>query len=83
MEVRINKNYNLETNEDLFGLSLKVDGGHRYCKYPIEHQEYKTITDAHKAKGEVSKQFAEGAIIIYPNNLSKGINKSEPVKIRI
>lgn len=83
MEVRINKNYNFKTSEDLFGLSLRVDGGHRYCKYPMEHQDYKTVTEASKAKGEVSKQFANGATILYPNNLSKGINKSEPVKIRI
>ncbi|UBU95491.1 MAG: hypothetical protein [Bacteroides phage LoVEphage] len=25
------------------------DGGRRYCKYPIGHQEYKDYTQAHQA----------------------------------
>lgn len=41
MKVRTQQNFNRKTNETVFGISIMPDGGKRYCKYPIGHQEYK------------------------------------------
>lgn len=81
MEVRIQRNFNIKTKEELFGISIRLDNGHRYCKYPIEHQEYKTISDAKQAKDKVIAQFCSGAHIQYSVSGTKGINMSEYVKI--
>lgn len=81
MIVRIQKNYNIETDEDLFGLSIRLDNGHRYCKYPAGHQNYKTITEATEAKKKVMEQIRNGAHLEYGKNGSSGINKAEYVKL--
>ena len=81
MQVRTQRNYNFETEEDLFGLSIKLDNGHRYCKYPVGHQGYKTITDATEAKKKVMEQLQNGAHLEYGANGSKGGNKAEYVRI--
>lgn len=81
MIVRIQRNYNRKTDEDLFGLSIRLENGHRYCKYPVGHQNYKTITEASKAKSEVIKQLSNGAHLDYGINGTAGINKSEYVRI--
>lgn len=41
MKVRTQQNFNRKTRETVFGISIMPDGGRRYCKYPIGHQEYK------------------------------------------
>lgn len=41
MKVRTQQNFNQKTHETVFGISIMPDGGRRYCKYPIGHQEYK------------------------------------------
>lgn len=81
MEIRTIKNYNLETEETVFGVSIRVDGGHRYCKYPAGHQGYKTMSEATEAKEKIMEQIRNGAHLEYGNNGSVGINKSEYVKI--
>lgn len=40
MKVRTQQNFNRKTRETVFGISIMPDGGRRYCKYPIGHQEY-------------------------------------------
>ena len=47
MKVRTQQNFNRKTCETVFGISIMPDGGRRYCKYPIGHQEYKDYTQAH------------------------------------
>ena len=81
MQVRTQRNFNKKTGEDLFGLSIKLEVGHRYCKYPIGHQDYKTITEATKAKKKVMEQLRNGAHLDYGINGTAGINKAEYVKI--
>ena len=44
MKVRTQQNFNRKTRETVFGISIMPDGGRRYCKYPIGHQEYKDYT---------------------------------------
>lgn len=82
MEVRINKNYNFRTEQNLFGLSIRLTGGYSYCKYPVNHQDYTSLQDAKTAKIELITQLYNGATIVYPNSVSKGINKVEPVMIK-
>jgi Protein with unknown function (DUF469). len=82
MEVRINKNYDFKKNEDCFGLSIKVDGGHRYCKYPVHLQSFTTMDAARAAMAELLTQLSSGATLVYPNSVSKGINKVEQVMIK-
>lgn len=82
MEVRINKNYNFRTQQDLFGLSIKVGGGHRYCKYPVHLQSFTNTADARAAMVELLTQLSSGATLVYPNSVSKGINKVEQVMIK-
>jgi len=81
MQVRTQRNFNKKTGEDLFGLSIKLEVGHIYCKYPIGHQDYKTITEATKAKKKVMEQLRNGAHLDYGINGTAGINKAEYVKI--
>lgn len=49
MKVRTQQNFNRKTYETVFGISIMPDGGRRYCKYPIGHQEYKDYTQAYQA----------------------------------
>lgn len=81
MEVRTQPNFNFDTGEDVFGLSIRVDGGRRYCKYPVGHQSYKTIGDATAAAVKLKERISIGAHIEYGKNGSAGINKAELVKI--
>lgn len=81
MKVRIQPNFNFKTGEDLFGLSIRLENGHRYCKYPIGYQQYRTITEAIQAKKKVIEQFRNGARLNYGINGTAGINKAEYVKI--
>lgn len=81
MKVRTQPNYNKKTGENIFGLSIRLENGHRYCKYPIGHQGYKTITGAAEAKKMVMEQLRNGAHLDYGVNGTAGINKNEYVKI--
>lgn len=81
MEIRTQPNFNFETGEGVFGLSIRIDGGRRYCKYPAGHQNYKTITEATEAKKKVLEQLKNGAHLDYGKNGTVSINKSEYVKI--
>lgn len=81
MEIRTQPNFNFETGEYVFGLSIRVEGGRRYCKYPAGHQNYKTITEANEAKKKVLEQLNNGAHLYYGKNGTAGINKPEYVKI--
>ena len=83
MEARVNKNLNVETNAICFGISIRVDGGHRYCKYPVEHQEYASLKTAHQAKDKLLKDLKAGAKLIFPKGVSVGLNKVEPVKVEL
>lgn len=55
MKVRTQQNFNQKTHETVFGISIMPDGGRRYCKYPIGHQEYKDYAQAHQAMKDVQK----------------------------
>lgn len=55
MKVRTQQNFNRKTRETVFGISIMPDGGRRYCKYPIGHQEYKDYTQAYQAMKDVQK----------------------------
>ena len=77
MKVRTQQNFNRKTRETVFGISIMPDGGRRYCKYPIGHQEYKDYTQAHQAMKDVQK------ILVYSPKGSAGINKNEYVKIEM
>lgn len=81
MEIRTQPNFNFETGEEVFGLSIRIDGGRRYCKYPAGHQNYKTIGDASEAAAKMMGRISNGAHIEYGKNGSSGINKVEYVKI--
>ena len=60
MKVRTQQNFNRKTYETVFGISIMPDGGRRYCKYPIGHQEYKDYTQAYQAMKDVPvKLYAE------------------------
>ena len=58
MKVRTQQNFNRKTRETVFGISIMPDGGRRYCKYPIGHQEYKDYTQAHQAMKDVQKALS-------------------------
>ena len=60
MKVRTQQNFNRKTRETVFGISIMPDGGRRYCKYPIGHQEYKDYTQAHQAMKDVQKILDNG-----------------------
>lgn len=80
-KIRVNKNWNKRTNETIYGVSVKLDGAQRYCKYPIGHQEYKTKSEATLAGLELCKAVKAGAKIVYCKNGTAGINKNEYIKI--
>ena len=63
--------------------SIMPDGGRRYCKYPIGHQEYKDYTQAHQAMKDVQKILDNGGRLVYSPKGSAGINKNEYVKIEM
>lgn len=81
MDIRTQPNYNRKTREEVFGISIRINGGRRYCKYPIGHQNYKTIGDAYAASVEIMKRILAGARIEYGVGGSAGIDKNEYVKI--
>lgn len=83
MKVRTQQNFNRKTNETVFGISIMPDGGKRYCKYPIGHQEYKDYTQAHQAMKDVQKILDNGGRLVYSPKGSVGINKNEYVKIEM
>lgn len=60
MKVRTQQNFNRKTYETVFGISIMPDGGRRYCKYPIGHQEYKDYTQAYQAMKDVQKILDNG-----------------------
>ena len=76
MKVRTQQNFNRKTYETVFGISIMPDGGRRYCKYPIGHQEYKAMKD-------VQKILDNGGRLVYSPKGSAGINKNEYVKIEM
>lgn len=61
MKVRTQQNFNRKTRETVFGISIMPDGGRRYCKYPIGHQEYKDYTQAHQIIPQWQKDMAHWA----------------------
>ena len=65
MKVRTQQNFNRKTRETVFGISIMPDGGRRYCKYPIGHQEYKDYTQAHQAMKDVQKILDNGGRLVY------------------
>ena len=81
MDIRTQPNYNRKTGEEVFGISIRINGGRRYCKYRIGHQNYKTIGDAYAASVEIMKRILAGARFEYGVDGSAGINKNEYVKI--
>lgn len=80
MKVRTQQNFNRKTYETVFGISIMPDGGRRYCKYPIGHQEYKDYTQAYQAMKDVQKILDNGGRLVYSPKGSAGINKNEYVK---
>lgn len=72
-----------KTYETVFGISIMPDGGRRYCKYPIGHQEYKDYTQAYQAMKDVQKILDNGGRLVYSPKGSAGINKNEYVKIEM
>ena len=74
MKVRTQQNFNQKTHETVFGISIMPDGGRRYCKYQIGHQEY---------KDDVQKILDNGGRLVYSPKGSAGINKHEYVKIEM
>ena len=80
MKVRTQQNFNRKTYETVFGISIMPDGGRRYCKYPIGHQEYKDYTQAYQAMKDVQKILDNGGRLVYSPKGSAGINKHEYVK---
>ena len=83
MKVRTQQNFNRKTYETVFGISIMLDGGRRYCKYPIGHQEYKDYTQAYQAMKDVQKILDNGGRLVYSPKGSAGINKNEYVKIEM
>lgn len=83
MKVRTQQNFNRKTRETVFGISIMPDGGRRYCKYPIGHQEYKDYTQAYQAMKDVQKILDNGGRLVYSPKGSAGINKNEYVKIEM
>lgn len=83
MKVRTQQNFNQKTHETVFGISIMPDGGRRYCKYPIGHQEYKDYAQAHQAMKDVQKILDNGGRLVYSPKGSAGINKHEYVKIEM
>lgn len=81
MKIRVQPNYDRRTNENLFGISIMLDGGRTYCKYPTGHQGYKTKSEAENAKATILETLENGGSILYGVNGSAGINKYEYVKI--
>lgn len=65
MKVRTIKNFDFKTHETLYGVSIKVDRGRLYCKYPIGDQGYKTIADANDAKEDVIEKLSNGYILYF------------------
>lgn len=82
METRTNRNLKFDTGEIVFGISIRVDGGHKYCKYPVGYQSFKTLGEAVQAKENVLQILSNGGSIVYPSGVSKGVNATEPVKIK-
>ena len=83
MKVRTQQNFNQKTHETVFCISIMPDGGRRYCKYPIGHQEYKDYAQAHQAMKDVQKILDNGGRLVYSPKGSAGINKHEYVKIEM
>ena len=75
MKVRTQQNFNRKTRETVFGISIMPDGGRRYCKYPIGHQEYKDYTQAHQAMKDVQKILDNGGRLVYSPKGSAGMMK--------
>lgn len=81
MKIRIQKNFDFRTKEDLFGISIMPDGSARYCKYPIGYQKYKTKAEAERAKDRLKEILDNGGEIVYSPKGSAGINRHEWVMI--
>lgn len=57
MKVRTQQNFNRKTYETVFGISIMPDGGRRYCKYPIGHQDNQGL-DARLITDEIARLLA-------------------------
>ncbi|GEM_PF-577470 len=82
MKIRTQPNFDRNNPEkEIFGLSIMLDKGRKYCKYPIGHQEYKSLPDAAEAAVKLQDRIKNGAHIEYGTNGTAGVNKAEYVKI--
>lgn len=81
MEIRIQPYYDFVTKKEVFGLSIRVNGGRRYCKFPMGDQSYETIGDASEAAVKMMERIKNGAHIEYGANGTAGVNKVECVNI--
>lgn len=68
-------------NKEVFGLSIKLDGGTKFCKYPVNRQKYATMDEAVKAKEDLLAQLSAGARIAYNAIDRKGVDVVAPVII--
>lgn len=82
MKLRVQKNFNSNTDEIVYGISIKVDGSRYYCKYPIYHQGYKTKQEAKEIMNKIKDILNNGGEIEYAPSGSAGINKHEYVLIK-
>jgi hypothetical protein len=82
MKIRIQKNFDSKTKEDLFGISIMPEGSVRYCKYPVGHQKYKTKEEAEQARDKVKEILDNGGEIVYSPKGSAGKNRHEYVIIK-
>lgn len=83
MKIKTQENYNRSKRQVVYGISIQIDGGHRYCKYPLGHQNYPTHYMAEQAAEELRQLFLEKAAYIeYPESGSLGVNKPEYVRIK-
>lgn len=82
MKLRVQKNINSNTDEIVYGISIKVDGSRYYCKYPISHQEYKTKKEATEIMNKIKDILNNGGEIEYAPSGYAGINEPEYVLIK-
>ena len=82
MKIRIQKNFDSKTKEDLFGISIMPEGSVRYCKYPVGYQSYKTKGEAELVKNKVKCILDNGGKIIYSTKGGAGRNRYEYVIIK-
>lgn len=83
MKTRVIQNLDFSTNEICWGVSIQINGGRLYCKYPIGYQSFDSKHLAEEGRKKIENAIKKGATVRYMGNVSRGLNKHERVQVLV